>query len=114
VLYQEPSNQFSQIYHKITDSPPTKKENPKTPKKNLKFLTINLINGEEANSLGHVGGNVLKLGVCFHSGKWQSVSQWGLVFGFGFRFGLLYGYVVYWFRVRAKVLRLIAFLWYLV
>ena len=29
--------------------------------------------------------------MCFLSGKWQSVSQWGLVFGFEFRFGLLCG-----------------------
>jgi hypothetical protein len=48
------------------------------------------------SSLRRTGGDVLKLGVRFLSGKWQSVSQWGLRFGFRFRFGLLRGVVGWW------------------
>ena len=36
-----------------------------------------------------MGGDVFKVRVRFPAGKWQSVSRWGLVFGFQFRFGLL-------------------------
>jgi len=67
-----------------------------------------------ATSLRRVGGDVLKLGVCFSSGKWQSQWRRGLVFGFQFRFGLCCVIALCWFRVRAIVLRLIALLWYLV
>jgi hypothetical protein len=59
------------------------------------------------SSLGHEGGDVLKLGVRFCSGKWQSESRWGFRFGFGFRFGLLRGLMLCWFRVRAIVLAVI-------
>ena len=54
-----------------------------------------------------VGGDVLKLGVRFLSGKWQSVSQWGLCFGFRFRFRLLRGVVGWWFQVRANTLAVV-------
>jgi hypothetical protein len=48
------------------------------------------------NSLGHEGGDVLKLGVRFSSGKWQNEWPRGLRFGFGFRFRLLRGVVGWW------------------
>jgi hypothetical protein len=70
--------------------------------------------GWKRSSLRHEGGDVLKLGVRFPSGKWQSVKARGMYFGFQFRFGLLLGYVVYWYRVRAKLLRVIALVWYVV
>jgi hypothetical protein len=66
------------------------------------------------NSLGHEGGDVLKLGVRFRSGKWQSVSRWGLRFGFQFRFGLLRGLMLCWFRVRAITLALVGCFRYVV
>jgi len=67
-----------------------------------------------ATSLRRVGGDVLKLGVGFPSGKWQIQWRRGLVFGFQFRFGLCCVIALCWYRVRAIVLRLIALLWYLV
>jgi len=71
------------------------------------------------SSLGHEGGDVLKLGVRFCSGKWQSEWPRGLRFGFRFRFGLLRGLMLCWFRVRAIVLAFVgcfgyALGWYLV
>jgi hypothetical protein len=45
-------------------------------------------------SLRLVGGDVLKLGVGFPSGKWQSKRGWGLRFLFGFRFGHGIGLIV--------------------
>jgi len=56
------------------------------------------------NSLGLGGGDVLKLGVRFRSGKWQSEWPRGLRFGFGFRFGLLRGVVGCWFRGAGNTL----------
>jgi len=45
------------------------------------------------SSLGHEGGDVLKRGVWFPSGKWQSQSQRGRGFRFRFRFGHVLGLV---------------------
>ena len=59
------------------------------------------------NSLRRTGGDVLKLGVGFPSGKWQSVSRWGLRFGFQFRFGLLRGVVGWWFQGAGNTLAVV-------
>jgi len=66
------------------------------------------------SALGHGGGDVLKLGVGFPSGKWQSVSRWGLRFGFRFRFRLLRGLMLCWFRVRANTLAFVGCFGYVV
>jgi hypothetical protein len=65
-------------------------------------------------SLGHGGGDVLKLGVGFPSGKWQSEWPRGLRFGFRFRFRLLRGLVLCWFRVRAIALAVVGCFGYVV
>jgi hypothetical protein len=66
------------------------------------------------SALRHGGGDVLKLGVGFPSGKWQSVSRWGLCFGFRFRFGLLRGVVGWWLWGAGNTLAVVGCFGYVV
>ena len=65
-------------------------------------------------SLRLVGGDVLKLGVRFPSGKCQSEWGWGLRFRFGFRFGHGIGLMVCWLWVSGNTLAVVGCFGYVV